>query len=179
MGYFYHGVADMVDEEILEHIINILKSGELKTREDVFETHSPNKDMNHICLYRKNPEFDYSDEEEMLNTARAGWIDHCFVFIISPDIDAEKTPSTLTNLQDEWRSNGPISFDKVVALAIPYEGIAEYKQMTFNHNQKEFLERLNQILAFAKNMNWRIVNSDEPDFCDKLDQELAESKPLL
>lgn len=176
MGYYYHGVTDMADDEELTRFIKILKSGELKTRQEIRDFKDNGYD--HVCLYRKNPEFGYNDSnpETMLKSARAGWIDHSFVFIISPDIDAEKTSSQYTNLVDEWRSHGPIPFDKIVALGIPFDGIEEFIRQFPECHTSEYQQKLDFILDFAQNMGWRVINSDEKDFCDKLDKELDDSK---
>ena len=179
MGYFYHGVSDMTNEETLDYFIEILKSGKLKTRQEVTRgTIDPTKDFNHVCLYRKNNDHDYNKHETFLKSAQSGWIDHCFVFIISPEIEAEKTTSQYSDLADEWRSHGPIPFDKVVGIEIPFDGIEEDRTTYPEYYQGEYQQKLDFILDFAKNSGWRIENSDEKDFCDKLDKSLEESKLL-
>ncbi len=181
MGYFYHGVADGVDEESLDHVIEVLKSGKLKARQELWEEYchrDSKQDFNHVCLYKKNPEYDYHGEKALSNSARGGWIDHCFLFIISPDIDAEKTSSQYTNLVDEWRSHGSIPFDKVVGIGLPLDNIEEFKIEFPELAQEEYQQKLDLIVDFAKNMGWTIENSDEVDFCDKLDKKLDDQKSL-
>ena len=176
MGYFYHGVSDMLDEESLTYFITILKS-----RQEIFEEESSKnleQDYDHVCLYRKNQYYDYNNPEAILNSARAGWIDHSFVFVISPDIDAEKASSQDTNLVDEWRSRGSISFDKIVAIGIPFDSIEMDRTRFPELYSDEYQRKLDFILEFAQNNGWQVENTDETDFCDRLDKSLDNQKSL-
>ena len=173
MGYFYHGVSDMVDEESLTYFIKILKSGQLKTRQEIYgEKSNFKQDYNHVCLYRKNQDYDYNVPGALLKSARGGWIDGSFVFVISPDIDAEKASSQDTDLVDEWRSCGPISFDKIVAIGIPFKSLLMARIQFPECYSDEYQQKLDFILDFAQNNGWQVVNTDEKDFCDKLDELL-------
>lgn len=164
--YYYHGVSDLMDEVSIDIMINIISSGGLKTRNSVREL---GDDYNHVCLYKKNDEYDYEDN---LKSARSGWIDHCFFFIISPDILTYKSSyGTDTNLVDEWRSIGDIPLDKIVGIAIPFDGIADFKEK-FPNLYDSFDEKLSRLISIAEANGWIIENSDEEDLCDRLDMEL-------
>ena len=186
--YFYHGIGELMDIEMIDIMQAIIDSGGLKTRSYVnrHEEDSDYEEFNHICLYKKNEDFDYDSEDAMLKTARGGWIDHCFYFIISPDIEAEKTEVVdetsyvynssekhylKTNLVDEWRYNGNIPLDKIVGIAIPFDSLKEYIE-EFPGLSKEYDEKINRLLTTAESLGWRVENSDDQDLCDKLDEEL-------
>ena len=58
--------------------------------------------VTYVCI-EKNNDYNYDEEDALLNSARGGWIDNCFVFIINPEIEAKKSTKEETNLVDEWR----------------------------------------------------------------------------
>ena len=82
--YYYHGFDHGDIEWGIMQMLKISKEG-INSREHLGE------DFNHVCLYRKNEDFDYSKDDHILKSARGGWIDFCCGFIISPSIEAEKT----------------------------------------------------------------------------------------
>lgn len=82
-----------------------------------------------IIMYvyiKKDDDLDYSNKIDFFKSARAGWIDHCFVFILSPDVGAVKLSHKDTDLLDEWRSVGDIPPNKIKGIALPMEAIKEY-----------------------------------------------------
>ena len=83
--YYYHGVSDLLDEISLDIMLNIIKTDGIKTRNEIGNLNDSKYE--HVCLYKKNNRFDYSDKKSYFRSARSGWIDHCFVFIISPNIN--------------------------------------------------------------------------------------------
>lgn len=180
--YFYHGIGE--DISCLFKMLEIINSGGLKVR-------SKDEKYNHVCLYKKNEEYDYNKEEKLLSSARGGWIDNCWFFIISPDVTAKKVKvsnktgfdelgNPTSNLVDEWRSEGDIPLDKIVGIGIPFDYIAqEEKEFDFvedmdfhEHSFKEYYQLLKLLLEYANNSNWIVVNSEEKDICDKLDEQL-------
>lgn len=178
--YYYHGVGDYIDEETLDHFITILNSGYLKSRNEVHPEDPKDKDINYICLYKKNDDYHYdmNDPESFEKSAFAGWIGHGFFFIISPDINATKMDFAKVRLVDEWRSYESIPFSKVVGIALPFDGIEEDKQKFPEFFTSEFDKKLDYILKFAQAHNWRIENSDDESLCDRLDEELNQSSKI-
>ncbi len=185
--YFYHGIGD--DIACLWKMLEIINSGGLKTRSQA--GNYDDQKYNHVCLYKKNEEFDYNGKEMILSSARAGWIDKCWFFIISPDVPAKKVSvsnetgfdefgNPTSNLVDEWRSESDIPLDKIVGIGIPFDYIAqEEKEFGFaidmdsqEHSFKEYYQLLKSLLEYANNFNWIVVNSEEKDICDKLDEQL-------
>ena len=186
--YYYHGIGDNLS--CLWQMVKIINSGELKTRSIIRDT--KDEKYNHICLYKKNEEYNYDEEKEiLLKSARGGWIDNCWFFIISPDISAKKVKQSnqtgfdefgnpTTNLIDEWRSEGNIPLDKIIGIGIPFDYIAQEEKETdfvedieYNyHSFKEYYQTLKLLIELAHNFNWIIVNSEEKDVCDKLDAQL-------
>lgn len=177
--YYYHGVGDMVIEELLDLILKIISDGEIKTRSGVRPNLS--SEYNHICLYKKNDDIDYSDEKDYGGSARSGWIDHCFFFIISPDIEARKVKVSnnttitddgelCTNIVDEWRTDGAIPISKIKGIALPFDTIEEER----TYLKDSFFEKLAKIIDIATEYGWMVENSDEEDLCDRLDSELEE-----
>lgn len=189
--YYYHGLeGDFV--ECLNGMLLIINSGELKTRNmDMDKNDSEYDRYNHVCLYRKNEEFDYdAGLEAFCKSARAGWIDHCWFFIVSPDVSAKNVAQSskvgfdefgnpLTNLVDEWRSDGSIPLDKIVGIGIPFDNI-EKEAKRFGcfygsdvvYSIDEYYQLLNSLIELANSFHWIIANSDEKDVCDKLDEQL-------
>ncbi len=186
--YYYHGIGD--DLACLWKMIKIINSGELKTRSEIMGDND--EKYNHVCLYKKNEEYNYDGKEEiLLQSARSGWIDNCWFFIISPDIFAEKVKKTdmtgfdefgnpTTNLVDEWRSEGNIPLDKIVGIGIPFDTIMKTaKEESFVYDMdyemrsfKEYYQSLKILIDLAHSFNWVVVNSEEKDVCDKLDEQL-------
>ena len=184
--YFYHGVGDIIIEEILDKIITIIETGGLKTRDEVRKL---GEGFHHVCLYKKNDDYvyDINDPNTVIRSVRGGWIDHCFFFIISPDIEAKKTRCVLdgvgfdgekpsSSYVDEWRSMGDIPLDKIVGIAIPFDCIEEHKKEFPKSFKPSFAEKLNWIVNYAKTAGWMIENSDEHDLCERLDSELNSGK---
>lgn len=181
--YFYHGLGDWFIDEVLDRVIDILKSGAIKTRDEVHDWND--EQYRHICLYRKNDDYEYN-EDSIISSARGGWIDHCPFFIISPDINAEKVTlgnttevidgKEYTNIPDEWRTRENIPFDKIVGIALPFDGLKEERNRWPDSVSDDFNDKLKWIIDFANEKGWMIENSDEKGLCDRLDQELNEKK---
>lgn len=188
--YYYHGIGELTC--CLWKMLEIIKSGELKTRNNMIKDNY--EKYNHVCLYKKNESFDYNDENNFLHSALSSWIEHCWFFIISPEIPAIKTKYSnrvgfddseepMSDIVDEWRSVGSIPFSKIVGIGIPFDSILEEEKrfgfvedMNFNYvSFKEFYELLKKLQEYAKKQNWIIVNSDEKGICDKIDEQLNNS----
>ena len=180
--YYYHGFDNYDYEGGIEHIIEIIKSGGLKNRNDVKDLGDNN--YNHVCLYRKNEEYDYASDEHLLRSARGGWIDGCMVFIISPEIEAYKVrysesgigfdeEGPYSNLVDEYRSVGDIPNSKIVGIALPLNGIGKYLDDNIGEERKTRLRTLfSQLMALMQEYKFQLKNSEEENFTDKLDEEL-------
>ena len=192
--FFYHGMEACYGlySYHINIMINVLEKEGLRTRNDVREHN--NEKFEHVCLYKKNEEYDYSQDNFFLKSARGAWIDHGFVYVVSPDILAEKvqySPRTgfvgngiiTTDLVDEWRSVGPIPNTKIEGIALPFDAIKEYLNEDINSNDKEILEDKKQLIelllklkSLAESMGIFIVDSDEKDFTDKLDEQLNKKR---
>ena len=183
--YYYHGIepyAGIFDEQI-ELMIKILSEGIL-TRNVVKEM-GKDDEFNHVCLYKKNDCHDYENVKEFPDSAANGWINNCFVFVISPDVEAIKADNSkngVTNLVDEWRTFESIPPSKIVGIAIPYDSISNYLEDKTLDNlpevvaEKENIIKLLPILEEIVTSNGQfIVNSNIPDFTDQLDSSLADS----
>lgn len=183
--YYYHGIETFLDDEAscLEMMIDIIKSGAIKTFNNVNGTNS--EGMNHICLYKKNDSFDYEHREPIPMgpmSALDAWIGSGVVFVISPDINAYQAKYTPeykrheggTNIIDEWRTDEDIPLEKIVGLALPLDTIRQEMQ-----DNKVWGEKLNQLLEIAKQYGWFVVNSEDVAFTDKLDNDLKNKKHQL
>ena len=170
--FFYHGFEFYPETIIksLKKMINILDEG-LVTRNTIRNL-SDNK-YNHVCLYRKNDEYDYEQKDALLKSARGGWIDNSFVIIINPSINAKKIDED-TNLIDEWRSNGNISSKDIVGIALPYNTLNDYLNSNINENKEEINQFLKLLHEKATKMNLMIENSDKKNFTDLLDSTLEQ-----
>jgi len=183
--YYYHGIEVYGNfSDTLEIVLKILKEG-INVRHAYFQ--GEKSEYNHVCLYKKNEDYDYN-YEKMINSARSGWIDHCCVFVIDRNLAAVKAPSStlneenaVTNLVDEWRSLGSISVDKIVGLALPLNLINEFlnsepRWEEEQIDQEKTKDLINKIEIIANKMDLFIANSDIDDFTDKLDLQLNEKK---
>lgn len=122
--YYYHGVGDNINlEYVLPIMCSIIENG-IKSRKKLGSKY------NHVCLYQKNPDGDYESAEWFLKSARGGWIDNCFGFIINPNINAIKVEQDIytgfnekgnpvTNLIDEYRSIGDIPITEIAGIFMP------------------------------------------------------------
>lgn len=171
--YFYHGFEGIDLGEGIEQMLKYIESGHLRERSETDEK------LKHICLYRKNEEVDY-DKLPILKTALSSWIENCFVFVLSPDLEAEhQPPDKVQGLVDEWRSFKDIPMDKVVGIALPLDSINKSLDGESIFSEEEipviskYLPKLKEV---AQEMGWMIVNSDEKGFTDKLDTELQRER---
>lgn len=169
-------------------MIDIIKSGGLRSRNEVEKKYGDLK-YNHVCLYKKNEEYDYSNPKAEFESARYCWIDNCMVFIVSPHIEAEKVKTVeqnigfeedgtpFTYLVDEWRSNGNIPNSKIVGIALPLKGISQYLSNDIGLERKtRFKELFDILISLCKEYGFIIRNSEEKDFTDKMDDELNQYK---
>ena len=181
---FYHGFEpEYYLSEGVRRMIDIINSGGVKLRNESRGIDS--NILSHICLYRKNMNFDYSSPEFLIKSARAGWIDNCMVFVISDDIKATYIPPNVevegfglkTNLVDEWRCLENIPLDKIIGIALPLNSI----QITLDgknpladenevHELKEAIKELKKICA---QYGLKTFNSEIKDFTDILDKQYS------
>ncbi len=183
--YYYHGIEAYSGAtiETFELINKILEEG-LIARNKVLDLGS---EFSHVCLYRKNEEFNYDDPERINESARSGWIDNCFVFIVSPEIEAHKANNDssngddLTNLVDEWRSVGDIKPDKIVGLGLPYGFIEEELESDIysEEERREMRKKFEHIVSCCKELGLFIVNSEDKNFTDKVDNTLGKDSKLI
>lgn len=173
---FYHGIEYYPGAVsfVLQRMETILNEG-LITRNKAREYND--EKYEHVCLYRRNPDFDYSSQDMIINSARFGWIDRQFVFVINPDIDAKKAITGVeTNLVDEWRSNSDILPSDIIGIALPFETIKEYLNSPIFIEQDEgmskeaIMEKMSNLLKKATEMGIAVFDSDKPDFFDKCEE---------
>ena len=183
--YYYHGFDDYGYYEGICHMIDILRSGKLKTRNTIGDYDDPRYE--HVCLYRKNDDLDYDDKEVRMRSVRSGWIDGCMVFVISHDIEAYKVKSgktvgfddndePVTNLIDKYRSVGSIPVSKIVSVALPLDDIKMVTDSGVEEYKEKIEKALGMLRAVTSELNITILNSNERDFTDKKDEELNRIK---
>ena len=178
-NYYYHGIECYagVIGYVANIVTKILEEG-IITRNAARKYNDDN--LNHICLYKKNNEYDYDSPNAILHSARGGWIDHSFVFIINPQIEARKATKEETNLVDEWRCYNNISPKDIVGIALPLEVIENYLNDEHIEEEKDDVELLKTSLTKIKKMtkilNIPIYDSDKKDFTDELDSKLQHTK---
>ena len=73
---------------------------------------------------------------------------------------------------DEWRSDGDLSLDRVVGIGLSLDEIRDLRAKAGSTVDEEFDGKLIYILMFAESMDWMITNSDEANFADNLDAKL-------
>lgn len=183
--YYYHGFDHLCYYDGICHMISILRSGGLKTRNAVRDF--KDQKYEHICLYRKNEDADYDDRKTYMKSVRSGWIDGCMVFVISNEIDAYKVRfdsavgfdengEPFTNLIDEYRYDGNISTDKIVSVAIPLDDIKMISDSGDEEYKSKVERALEMLKAVTEELKITIINSNEKDFTDKKDEELNKQK---
>lgn len=186
---FYHGFepAGYLSDGV-RHVIDIINSGGIKKRNKSRE--NDDNLLNHICLYRKNMNFDYDSPDYFLQSARAGWIDNCMVFVISDDIQATYIPPNTelegfglkTNLVDEWRCLDNIPLNKIIGIALPLDSIQDtlkgrspFADENEIHRLKETLKELKEICA---KHGLKTFNSEIKNFTDKIDKQYSISNSI-
>ena len=163
--YFYHGFDFNIGYESIMFLRDFLRSGKIACR------------LGRICLYQKNDDFDYTNKDLFMKSARSGWIDGCVVFVISPEIDATKFEYE-DSLVDEWRTYEDIDFSKVVGICIPsnfFKCSKKYEKPEDILNAKKAEKEIKKII---KSYKWFVVNSKSDNFTDKLDESLNKDKTL-
>ena len=81
----------------------------------------------------------------------------------------------MTDLVDEWRSDGDIPLDRVVGIGIPLDVIRDQRCIAGSEVDEYFDEKLTDILLFAESMDWVVVNSNDVNFTERLDELLNSS----
>jgi len=106
------------------------------------------------------------------------------VFIISNDINAKYLPPNVevegfglpTNLVDEWRCFENIPLSKVVGIAIPLENLKAVLEGKDEFSDEEEIIKLKsclmQLIDVCNKKGFKIYNSNEKDFTDKIDLQL-------
>lgn len=178
--YYYHGIETYHGTygQSTEIMYKILREG-LKTRKEVHNHHDDHYD--HVCLYKKDKDLDY--KKNFFDSARSGWIDSCFVFIISPDVEAVRASHDETDLLDEWRSIGSIPPSKIKGIALPMTAIKDYlEEEPLDEEHKQDQEKLKKYLKilteYTLNNDLMLLDSDLPNFTDELDESLKKKKLL-
>ena len=179
-GYYYHGVESYYGTlgYAASIIVKMLEEGILiRSEARGFE----DEELDHVCLYKKNEEYDYNNPDASIESARGGWIDGQFVLIINPEIKARKATSNETNLVDEWRCDSNIPPTDIVGIALPFKYIEEYleEESLDEYEAKDhelLITSVKRIREIAKVLNIEIYDSEEKDFTDKLDHDLSKQK---
>lgn len=180
-GFFYHGIEfyyGCVGESI-ELMVKILDEGLLVR--NIVRNYQDEK-YNHVCLYKKNDEFDYNDISCIHKSARAGWINNCFVFIINPEIEARKAiVGVETDLVDEWRSLGNILPSDFVGIALPHKSIIDYinsESYDEEEEQDKLIAKKNYYILLEKALEKGIyiLDSEKENFTDEFDSTLKNYK---
>lgn len=180
--YFYHGIEpDISLYETIEILITIIESGGIKRRNII--NGIEDNELNHICLYKKNENYDYAAPDVLLDSARGGWIDNCMVFVISDEINARHIEPNVdtggyglkTNLVDEWRCFADIPLDKIIGIALPLDSISKALEGKNEFLYDEEIDILKNDLLKLKELcnkyGFKLFNSEEKDFVDKLDSQ--------
>ena len=181
-GYFYHGIEFYPGAvgKVIQLLIKILDEGLIfRSQASGFE----DEKMNHICLYKKNEDYDYNSDLALIHSARGGWIDGQFVFIIDQNVDARKAIlGSETNLVDEWRCFQNISPTKFVGIALPVDSIEDYlNEKSYDEIEEQDKVAVKQYLPVliekAQSMKLAIEDSGQPNFTDYYDN-LASNRGL-
>ncbi len=178
-GYYYHGFEPYsgIIGRSMQLMFKILSEG-IKVRNQVSNRYDDK--YNHVCLYKKNDEYDYDEKDAIYKSARGGWIDKCFVIVINPDIDAYKVPVGVdTDLVDEWRCDHNIPPSEFVGIALPLSEIETYliENDEYDKEDREILkEYYPKVLDLAKILGLTVYDSEQKDFTDIIDFELSKNK---
>ena len=177
---YYHGLEfySVNVGDTLKIIIQMLEEGIL-TRDKILNVNDPN--LEHVCLYKKNEEYDYNNISDTSETALSGWINHCFVFVINPNIKAVKTKYEDTHLVDEWRCNRDILPSEIIGIALPFTSIDKYLNEDYEDEEtikdkKEVREYLPILINLATKLGLNIYDSDNETFTEEIDSQLNDNK---
>ena len=174
--YFYHGIEFYpgVVGSAAEIMLRILNEGIL-TRNRAHRYNDSN--LEHVCLYQRNDEYDYEGVDSCLNSARGAWMDHNFFFVINPNINARKAIlGEETDLVDEWRYDGNISPDDIVGIALPYKNIEYYLNEDYEEDiedKKLFRSSFSEIMKIVEERHLQVFDSDQDGITDIIDATLG------
>lgn len=178
--YYYHGIESYHGYvgHTLETMVRILNKGIL-TRNKIKNYND--KSLEHVCLYKKNEDLDYTQTENIIKSACAGWINDCFVFIINPDIEAQKAKTGIeTDLVDEWRTTEDIKPTDIYGIALPFSFIKTYLNeeipLVSLEEKIKIRKNLKILLEKAQEMNIMVIDSEIKNFTDELDSTLNMKK---
>lgn len=181
---FYHGFEFVgYLSEGVKQVIDIINSGGIKKRNESRE--NDDNLLSHICLYRKNMNFDYDSPDYSFQSARAGWIDNCMVFVISDDIQATYIPPNTelegfglkTDLVDEWRCLENIPLNKIIGIALPLNSIQDTLKGKNPFADENEIDRLKETMIELKEIcakhGLKTFNSEIKNFTDKIDEQYS------
>lgn len=176
--YFYHGIEFFYPEtaQSIDTVLKILEEG-LIMRSKAFDCND--EDLNHVCLYKKNDDIDYNAFKSFESTSMSAldaWIRGGYVFILNPNLAAEKAE---TSVIDEWRYYGNIPLSEFVGIALPYEHLEAYFNDSFKDPEVDYEElkgKLSQITKRAEELGLSIYDSTQIGFPDFIDEQLQQQK---
>jgi hypothetical protein len=179
--YYYHGIENYYGSvgRALKTMDRILDEGIL-TR-NIARGLFKDEDIAHVCLYRKNEEYDYTRLFATVKSARGGWIDSCFVIIINPDIEARQATKRGTDLVDEWRCYSTITPDHFAGIALPWDSINEaLEEKNYDPEDRKLVSKyFKKVWDKARDRGLPIYNSESKNFPDIVDEELKSKQKSL
>lgn len=191
--YYYHGIKHGL---VLDKALAIFKSGGIRCIVHARKIGFNGTEFVSVC--KKEDEEEYGKHS---NNGFYNYVQNQICFIISDEIDAIKPeiienadkwnrfeligymnskPGTrFSDMFDEWQVRGGISFSSIIGIGIPYQEIDTILTKTSSDNGKEIL---NEIIACAEALGLDIVDSSDPEFVRKYEeqkQQFSSSVPSI
>lgn len=159
VDFFYHATGD--DEESLNKMLNIIKTGSIKSLRKQNLTGGLFNGDDYISVAAWEPDMNIDSPDLFFSSSFGGFIFGLPCFILSSDIPAIKCEvwkrgaydskrKRVSQYVDEWHVKDEIPLDKVVGIALPKEEFLSSEEM----------ELVKQILNFAQICNWEVFVSD-------------------
>lgn len=193
--YFYHGLGSPYFwPDNIVTMLEILKTGGIKCKRLLGRSKKYGYNgLDYVSICRKGSKEEY--EKAYGSTGFYRYVQDCFCFIISDEIEAIKTrtlpksywyfPNIVEDMErhperrysdmfDEWQVYEEIPLSSIIGIGIPNSSL---RDVDWNLNRKA-LQDLRELFLLSSSLGLEIVDSTNPDFVEKLEEESTKKYQL-
>lgn len=181
--YYYH------DCHSLERMIEILKSGKIKTQRDLmFSCGDGFNGLDYVCVCNKCSDEEY--QKPHINDAYKRYIKNGYCFIISDEVEAIKTEylnyltlgltfeeaiqysrehpeNRWSDMIDEYQVYGSIRLKYIIGIGLPLDEFSEH----ISDYVIYYVEEIRNIIKISKELNLDIINTNDVNFIENYERE--------
>lgn len=193
--YYYHGLGEAFYHcNSLERALSILKTGGIKCKRllnlpEIYECTCNGMDYVSICKKLSLEEY---QESFMYEHAFPEYVQNCFCFILSDEIDAitpERIPMNFwssqeleeqslkhpnkrfTDMCDEWQVKEIVPLSAIIGVGIPLQWI------DYHWDDASLLETLSELISLAEALGLDIVDTNSANFVEEYEaSKIAKEK---